>query len=64
MASSGYDMAMAGSFLVCYGVCTAGKWHCQACLVVSSVVYETLFLASGAVTNRDLEAGSGSGRLD
>ena len=36
----------------------AGKWHCQASLVLSPVLYETLYSASRSCycTNRDVEA--------
>ena len=46
MASSGHNVVMVGSFLICCAAARAGKWHCQVSLVVSPVVYETLYLAS------------------
>ena len=44
-ASSGHDVVMVGFFLICCGCCTFCKWHCQVSLVVSPVVFETMYLA-------------------
>ena len=53
MASSGHDVIMVGSFL---SATCASKWHCQVSLVVSPVVYKTLYFVSRSCYKQDLKA--------
>ena len=46
VASIGHDVVTVGSFSVSEAAACASKWHCQVSLVVSLVVYKTLYIAS------------------